>query len=59
MDEHYNLLALEDSDWYKNDVLGLKTLNEAGKVTFSSVDGDHLQFSQSDIDNTIIPFLLQ
>ena len=58
-DADMNLLPLEDSDWYKNDTLGLKTLNEAGKVTFSEVDGDHLQFSQSDIDNTIVPFLMQ
>uniref|UniRef100_A0A7S3MKV0 Palmitoyl-protein thioesterase 1 n=1 Tax=Favella ehrenbergii TaxID=182087 RepID=A0A7S3MKV0_9SPIT len=50
--------ALEDSDFYKNDYLGLKTLNEANKVQFVSVDGDHLQFSQDDINNTIIPFLL-
>ena len=49
---------LEDSDFYKNDYIGLRALNEANKVTFSSVVGDHLQFSQDDIDNTIIPFLL-
>lgn len=58
MDENFNLIALEDSDWYKNDVLGFKTLNEAKKVTFTEVDGDHLQFSQDDISNTIVPFLL-
>ena len=49
---------LEESDFYKNDYIGLKALNEAGKVQFNSVVGDHLQFSQSDIDNTIVPFLL-
>ena len=39
------LQPLEDSDFYKNDLLGIKTLNEANKITFSSVVGDHLQFS--------------
>lgn len=50
---------LEDSDFYQQDYIGLKALNEAGKVTFISIVGDHLQFSESDIDNTFVPFLLQ
>lgn len=49
---------LQDSDFYKSDYIGLRALNEAKKVQFVSVVGDHLQFSQEDIDNTIIPFLL-
>ena len=57
-DANMNLLPLEETDFYAQDYLGLKTLNEAGKITFSSVEGDHLQFSTSDIDNTIVPFLL-
>ena len=49
---------LEESDFYKNDYLGLKTLNEAKKVQFVSVVGDHLQFTEADITNTIVPFLM-
>lgn len=52
------LQPLEDSDFYKNDYLGLKTLNEAKKVQFVSVVGDHLQFTEADITNTIVPFLM-
>jgi len=33
---------LEKSDWYNSDAIGLKTLNEAGKVQFIKIDGDHL-----------------
>ena len=51
-DKDKNVVALEDSDWYKNDVLGLKTLNDDKKVQFISIDGDHLQFSKDDINNT-------
>jgi len=51
--------ALDKSDFYKDDYIGLKTLNEAGKVDFVSIDGDHLQFSQANITDTFIPFLLQ
>ena len=57
LDSDGNVQALEDSDFYKNDTLGLKTLNEAKKVQFVSIDGDHLQFSSSDITDTFIPFL--
>jgi len=52
-----NVVPLEDSDFYKNDLIGLKSLNEAKKVQFISIDGDHLQFSKDDINNTFIPFL--
>jgi palmitoyl-protein thioesterase len=48
---------LEKSDFYKDDYIGLKTLNEEGKVQFISIDGDHLQFSQSDITDIFVPFL--
>merc|ERR1712226_1032414 len=57
-DKDKEVVALEDSDFYKNDDIGLKTLNEAKKVQFISVEGDHLQFSKDDVTNTFIPFLL-
>ena len=58
IDESGNLQALEDSDFYKEDYIGLAALDKANKVQFVSVVGDHLQFSQEDISNTIVPFLL-
>lgn len=57
-DKDRKVVALEDSDFYKNDDIGLKTLNDAKKVQFISVEGDHLQFSKDDVTNTFIPFLL-
>jgi len=50
--------ALADSDFYKNDNIGLRALDEAGKVIYSSVVGDHLQFSEDYVNDTIVPFLL-
>ena len=58
LDQDGNVMPLEESDFYKNDNIGVKTLNEAGKIQFVSVVGDHLQFSQEDISNTIVPFLM-
>ena len=51
-------MKLEDTDWYKNDAIGLKTLNEAGKVQFKTIVGEHMTLSMDDINNTMIPFLL-
>jgi palmitoyl-protein thioesterase len=59
LDKHGQVLKLEDSDFYKNDLIGLKTLNEAKKLKFDTVDGDHLQFTTEYIKDTLIPFLMK
>jgi len=53
------VMKLEDSDFYKKDYIGLRALNEAGKITFTSLPGDHLEFTTKDITDTFIPFLLK
>lgn len=58
MDTENNVMALEDTDFYNNDYIGLKQMMDSGKVQFEKIEGDHLQFSQSDITNTFVPFLL-
>lgn len=57
LDKHGNVMKLEDSDFYKNDYIGLKSLNEAKKITWSEIQGDHLQFTTEYIKETVIPFL--
>jgi palmitoyl-protein thioesterase len=52
------LVKMEDSDFYKQDYIGMKKLNEAGKANFVSFPGNHLQFNNSQIDNFIIPALI-
>jgi len=39
-------LAMNETEWYKKDLFGLKTADEAGKIMFNSTKGDHLQFSE-------------
>jgi len=53
------VLPLNATDFYQQDYIGVKALNEAGKIQFVSIEGDHLQFSKEDIENTFIPFLNQ
>ena len=37
-----NPIAMEDQDIYKNDIFGLKTVNEAKKIEMVTVKGNHL-----------------
>ena len=42
---------------YKEDWIGLRTLDEAGKVKFINVSGNHLKISRSDMKKYIAPYL--
>jgi len=53
------VLPLNATKFYQEDYIGVKALNEAGKIQFVTVKGDHLQFTKDDIANTFIPFLNQ
>lgn len=54
-----HLITLEQSRLYSEDRLGLKKMNEEGKLIFLSTSGDHLRFSdQWFIENILKPYLL-
>jgi len=42
-------LAMKDTEWYKKDLFGLKTADEAGKIFYNTTEGDHLQFSHAQL----------
>lgn len=43
------VVQMRDTEYYKQDSFGLKTLDQSGKLTFSTTPGDHLQFSTTDL----------
>uniref|UniRef100_A0A6M2DWE0 Palmitoyl-protein thioesterase 1 n=1 Tax=Xenopsylla cheopis TaxID=163159 RepID=A0A6M2DWE0_XENCH len=51
--------ALRDSPVYLEDRLGLKQMDQDGKLHFLDVDGDHLRFSEEWFIENVIPFLNQ
>ena len=51
-------LSFLQTTLYKEDWIGLKTLDEAGKVKFINVSGNHLQISYSDMKKYIVPYLV-
>lgn len=51
------VLPAQETKLYTEDWIGLKTLDEAGKVKFINVSGGHLDISTSDIKTYIVPYL--
>lgn len=48
---------MEDTDMYKSDALGLKTLNEQNKIQRVTIKGKHTRYQEEDIEKTFLPFL--
>lgn len=39
------VLTMKETKWYTDDLFGLKTADEAGRIIFNTTSGNHLQFS--------------
>ncbi|KAH7440716.1 hypothetical protein KP509_03G007400 [Ceratopteris richardii] len=53
-----NVLTYNETDLYKEDWIGLRTLDEAGKVTFLSLPRGHLQINETEMRTHIVPYLV-
>ncbi|KAK4275462.1 hypothetical protein QN277_018541 [Acacia crassicarpa] len=53
----YPVLPAQETKLYREDWIGLKTLDEAGKVKFINVSGHHLEISVGDMKKYVVPFL--
>jgi len=43
------VLTMKETQWYKQDLFGLKTADEAGKILFNTTAGNHLEFSHEQL----------
>merc|ERR1712072_621107 len=43
------VLTMKETNVYKNDLFGLKTADEAGKIKFETTPGNHLQFTEEQL----------
>ena len=50
----YNLVQTE---LYKEDWIGLRGLDEGGRVSYISFPGDHLNFNEDQIKEYVVPYL--
>lgn len=55
-DENYNVEPFEKSKFYQNDYIGLRELNESGKVDFEKLPGNHLDFDYEDLERFVARF---
>jgi len=53
-----DILPLAESSLYQEDWIGLKTLDEEGKLHFYTVPGNHVQFDYDWIAENIVPYLM-
>ncbi|KAF5732878.1 hypothetical protein HS088_TW17G00411 [Tripterygium wilfordii] len=52
------VLPLQETKLYTEDWIGMKILDEAGKVKFINVTGGHLKISRRDMKKYILPYLI-
>lgn len=52
------ILPMRETQLYKEDWLGLQEMDNNHQLVFYAVDGDHLQFNESFLNEKIIPYLL-
>jgi len=53
------LLTMKETEWYKQDLFGLKTADEAGKIFFNSTTGDHLQFTAAELFGWVDKYFIE
>lgn len=51
------VVPLEETEEFQNDLVGLRTLKEQGKLVLNSFDGNHAGFNKSWIQATVVPEL--
>jgi len=52
-DPFNKILPREETPWFKEDLFGLRTAEDAGKNMYESFDGDHLRFSMQDLEGWV------
>jgi len=53
-----NLIEMKDQEVYKDDVFGLQTMDKLGLIEMRFIVGDHLQFTDADVTDIFVPFLI-
>jgi len=52
------VLPVQETEFYEDDYIGLKSLDDQGKVQYVEFPGDHLHITADQITNIVVPFLL-
>jgi palmitoyl-protein thioesterase len=52
------LQDMKDTKFYKQDLFGLKTADAAGKIVYETTPGDHLQFTDAELNGWVDKYFL-
>ena len=55
--EKFEVLRMNETEEYKNDIFGLKNLTESNKTHIFYLEGEHMEFDYDDILNYTVPYL--
>ena len=55
--EKFEVLKMNETEEYKNDLLGLKNLTESNKTLIHYFKGEHMEFEYDDILKYAVPYL--
>lgn len=47
--DSYTPIPMNETRWYREDLFGLKTVSDAGKIHLESTPGNHLQFTEEEL----------
>lgn len=47
--DYSTILSMTETDWYRDDLFGLRTADEEGKLAFNTTKGNHLDFSYDEL----------
>jgi len=56
-DENFKLVPMNETNAYKNDLFGLKTLHEKNVIEVHYLDGEHTEFDFDDVVKYAVPYL--
>ena len=48
---------MKDSEFYKKDFIGLRKMNEEGRVKFALFNAEHVKYSENEFVTHIVSFL--
>lgn len=57
LDGEFNVVHRHDTDLYKLDLIGLKTMEENGQSEYVNFPGAHMQFNYTQINDYVLPVL--
>jgi palmitoyl-protein thioesterase len=57
-DDSSTIQTMKETKFYQDDLFGLKTADEAGKIFMESTSGDHLQFSDAELDSWVTKYFI-